>query len=371
MSKINIRSPYHIYRTLTDLTEAKIEIYIYTGHQEVTMVSITYTLISTAYDDAVSWEISELVKDYLDITFDGTYESQAVFVNYQITDTVSGVVKPSLDVVQLEGFDGYGYFEQGANPVLASDKMQTNSTIYKLDDAPVRIPIHADVNKTVKFYQNDDEIYSQTITASTDTTTLIKYVSNVADGVDSYKERVIEDGGTFEDTDCLDSFIRSHTLFGVDKITITVGSDIETITVINIQECKYTPYKATFINKYGALQDLWFFKASQTSLKTSKNSYKGNIVTAGSYSVSEHQNKILNKQGDESLTLNTGYYPESYNDIFREFELSEKVWIEIDSVTLPIEIKDSSFGFKTSLNDSLISYTIKAEFAFDKINSVR
>lgn len=373
MSKINIRSPYHIHRTIADLTSAKLDLYIYTGAQVGTIVSITYSLTSTAFNAKVTWEISELVRDFLDVTFDGTYTSQTIFVNYQITDTISGTPDPALDVVLLEGFDGYGYFREGVNPLLVSNKLQSNSTIYKLDDAPVRLAIHADTQKTVKFFKNNLEVFDVTISASTNTATLIKYVSNVVDGVDSYKERVIEDGGIFEDSTCLEFFIRNNTIFEVDKITIqdSNGTLLEVLKVVNIEECKQTPFKVTFINKFGALQDLWFFKASKISLTTTKEEYKGNILVDGSYSVSEHQNKILNKQGKEKLTLNTGFYIEEYNEVFRQLQLSEKVWIEIDSVTLPIDITSSSMAFKTVLNDGLISYTIETEFAFDTINSVR
>ena len=71
------------------------------------------------------------------------------------------------------------------------------------------------------------------------------------------------------------------------------------------------------------------------------------------------------------MTLNTGYYPEVYNEVFKQMQLSEDAWIEINNEVLPINISDSSFSYKTSLNNKLIDYTVKIDFAFDTINNIR
>ena len=57
--------------------------------------------------------------------------------------------------------------------------------------------------------------------------------------------------------------------------------------------------------------------------------------------------------------------------MFRQLLLSDKVWIEINSQTLPVNIASSSLQFKTQLNDKLINYTIDVDYAFDKINNIR
>jgi len=369
MSKINVRSPYHIYHTIANLTSATLDLYIYTGTQTSSRPAVTYSLTSTAYNASVTFEISELVRDYLDVTFAGAYVSQMVWVDYQITEYVSAVAQTPLTIVPLSAYDGYGYFEDGVNPQNTSDKLQSNSIIYKNDDAPARIPILSDGTKTINFYSDGVVMYSYTVSLELENSSRIFYITNSI--YDSYKERVIADSGTYIDSSCLQYFLRNNTTFPVDKITITVGTAVETITVKNIEECKHTPYKVTFVNKFGALQDLWFFKRTDTKLNTSDNKYKSNILSGGTYSSSSHQNRILNKQGQETLTLNTGFYAEEYNEVFRQLMLSEKVWIEMDSVTLPINISSSSMAFKTVLNDKLISYTIDADFAYDKINSVR
>ena len=89
-----------------------------------------------------------------------------------------------------------------------------------------------------------------------------------------------------------------------------------------------------------------------------------------SYSVSDHQYKNLFKGGREKLTINSGFYPESYNDVFRQLLLSEDCWIEYKNQTLPVNISDSNKKFKTNLMDKLISYQLELDFAYDKINTI-
>ena len=93
-------------------------------------------------------------------------------------------------------------------------------------------------------------------------------------------------------------------------------------------------------------------------------------MNQGSYSKFEHQTKITNKQGREKISLNTGYYPEQYNEIFKQLSLSEYIWLEIDGANKPIKITSSSLNYKTQLTDKLINYTIEIEMAFDKINNI-
>ena len=69
-------------------------------------------------------------------------------------------------------------------------------------------------------------------------------------------------------------------------------------------------------------------------------------------------------EGKETFSL-------SYNDVFKQMQLSEDNWIEINNKTLPINVSSSSLAFKTQLNDKVINYTIEIEFAYDTINNIR
>lgn len=372
MAKINARSPYYIHDTVSNLTSDRIDIYIYTGTQTTDRPSdATYSLTSNAIDDKVTFEISELIKDYFSNDFDGDYASDNYWIDYEIFRSVSGGAFTSQGIVQLTGFYGYGFYEDGVNPQNDSGLLQSNTKVVKLDDAPAVVPV--DTSKTTQVtYEKDGElVYTFAVSSSVYSDRQIKYVTNGVNGADEFENRVVQDGGTFEDSICLQEFIDDFTLFDFDTIYIDTDDGVLKLTVENIEECKYQPYKVTFINKFGAFQDIWFFKRSNETLTTTKEEFKRNIAIDGSYNISKHQNKILTKNGSEKLTLNTGFYPEEYNKVFKEMQLSEDCWIEIENKTLPINVSSSSLNYKTHLNDKLINYTIEIDFAFDTINNIR
>ena len=369
---INLRSPYYVITQQANLTQVDMTLYIHTGTQSSTTTGAQYSLTGTAItplsgNPYVVFDISELARDYLTNSFDGTYDCSAVWVNYQITTYTSGVADTPSSVVQLTGFDGYHYFEDGeqssATTYTAPDILQSNTLIYKSDDGVLRVPVLQDNDPDVYFLHNGEITNSVSVTASTTAADIIRYVDNEGASYDTFKARVEADSGTLEESALGDVFERYSTL-PCDSVIVDVGGTITKLTVVDIPECRYEPYKVTFVNKFGAFQDIWFFKVSQVSLSTNRESI-------GTWSINEHQKKILTKNGAESITMNSGFYPESYNEVFRQLLLSEEVWIAYENKVLPINITTSSIDFKKSVNDKLINYTIDAEFAFDKISNVR
>ena len=374
MSKINARSPYYITigvnPTVANLTQVDMELYVYTGTQTTDRTNL-FTLTSFAINNVVTFEISEIVRDYILNTFDGDYATANVWVDYRTTNYIQGSAQTPSAYTQLIGFDSYGFYEDGANPQNDSGLLQSNTKVVKLDDAPATIPVDTSKTTQVTYELNGELVYTKAITSSNENNEQIEYVTNGVNGSDEFEDRVIQDGGTFEGSSCLEQFANDFTLFDFDTIYIDTDDGVIKLTVDNIEECKYDPYKVTFVNKFGALQDLWFFKRTNEVLTTKTEKFKRNIVVGGSYDTSRHQQKILTKNGSEKLTLNTGFYPEEYNEVFKQMQLSEDCWIEINSQTLPINVSSSSLNYKTHLNDKLINYTIEVDFAFDTINNIR
>jgi len=377
MSKINVRSPYYIGigidPTIDNLTSTQLELYIYQGEQTNDRGTRTYLLNSFAVDNVCVFEIAELVRDYFTNVFDGDYSTNIFWVDYRTTTFVQGVAQTTSGYTQLKAFFGYGLFEDGANPTNSQAVLQSNTKIVKLDDAPAVIAVDTSLATQVTYLNNGTQVYTKAITPSSPLTssTQIEYVTSGVNGSDEFEDRVIQDGGTFEGSDCLTAFEGEYTLFDFDTILVDSSTGVTKLTVTNESECKFTPYKITFINKYGTLQDIWFFKRTNETLTTKTEKFKKNIISSASYNISNHQDKTLTKNGKEKLTLNTGYYPEAYNEVFKEMQLSEDCWIEINSKTLPIQVTSSSFAYKTQLNDKIINYTIEIEFAFDTINNIR
>jgi len=380
MAKINVRSPYFVNLSTTNLTSAEIEIQIYIGGVNTSWQSSPqYKLSSTAIDEKVNFEIAELIKDYIPAAFNGTYPNlitatddyTTVYVDYRITEYISSVAQTPVDTLGVRAFYGYGYFEDGANPQLLQGYLQSNTTILKPDDNALKVPVDNENTNSVAFFYNNQQIYSWTPASSAKIQDQIAYVSTASADVDDYRERVETSGGTFEDNACIQNFLRNETIYPVDEVIIDGVDGITVLRIQNIQECKYTPYKLTFINKFGAYQDIWFFKNSRLSMSTNEDKYKSNILTNGTYNTYDPQVKLLTKNGNQKLSLNSGYYPESNNEVFRQLFLSEKVWIEYNGKTLGVTISNKNISYKNSLTDSLINYTIGVEFAFDTINNIR
>jgi len=374
MSKINVRSPYFIYDNSTStgnaLVSAQLRILVYTGNSTSSITGYQYQLNSTAISGKVTFEISELVRDYIENNFDGDYTSSAKWLNLQLLRAYDTGSTSTLNST-LSVFDGYGYFSDGANPQNNQTVLQSNKTIYKYSDEPLRLPVHITTSTEFTFLQNGSSIYNTTLSTSTNSDDIIRYVSSESAGIQSWQDRVEADSGTIESLDCVKDLLEDVDLYGVDTIYVNDGNTIEVYKVENIEECLDTPYKLTFVNKFGALQDLWFFKRSTLSMNTTQQTYKSNLVVDGSYSINKHQKSILTKQGNESLTLNSGFYSEDNNEVFKQLFLSEQVWIDYDSETLPVNITSSNLVHKTRLKDKLISYEISLEFSNDTINNIR
>ena len=379
MARINTRSPYWLSIDETEISYAILKLYVYTGNSSNAPSQPTYTIRKSALtgQDIVSFEISELVRDELDIIFDGDYNGQAVWVKIDTFAYNSSGDEISDDNETIIAFDGYDYFEQqGADE---GNIMITNRELFVLEDNTFRLPIYTGLNApTVIFYKDGEIIASERFTYDQDSSNQIKYVSIYGDDTnwDTFEERVLaETGGVYENTVCLQSFFNNYSIGAVDKIEVSSTKGIETIKVKVLEECKYEPKKITFINKFGALQDMYFFKKAVEKMTVKKETYKANIISNGTYSRSSHVNRDFNVVGKESITLSSGFLSEEYNEVFKQMMLSEKVWItniiETGEQVLPINVKTSNITYKTSLNDRLVDYTFDFDYSFNVINDIR
>ncbi len=384
-TKINVRSPFYIQPTNGSLASATMQLYIYTGVLTTDKpASAQYTITKNEIDsnNYVVFEISELVRDYIDIEFDGEYDSQTVWVESDITmyNAVDGGGSTVGSPINNDyiAFDGYGYFHEGTNPQLSRGLLLSNNTIFRLNDSNVRIPVFTEDTNSVTFLYKGEEKRTQTVSSSTNTNAQIDYITvSGLDDNDTYKERVINDGGTLEDSDCLDLFLRRYNIGEVDEVIVNTDAGVEVVKINTIYECKYEPYKVTFVNKFGALQDLWFFKKSVESTNVTSQQFKASIFDQStlSYKTYKHQQQSFLAQGKDRITMNTGYVNDDHNAVLEELLISEQVWYteitETEEKVIPVIPLTKSITYKTSVNDKLANYTVDFEHAFDKINNIR
>ena len=170
----------------------------------------------------------------------------------------------------------------------------------------------------------------QTVSGSTNTNAQIEYITvSGSDNTDTYKERVLADGGTFEDNSLLDAFLDAVDIGLVDELYINSDSGTQVIKISQEPCTKYEPYKVTFVNKFGALQDMWFSLKSTESLNTTGETYKANVVDFSTLTYATYKPQVAqyNKLGKESITLNTNYISEDYNEVIKQLMMSEQVWV--------------------------------------------
>ena len=377
---INLRSPHYKTSAIANTAYATLAISIWEGDSS-TPVTAQYNLRKSIIGTSVqvTFEISELIKDYLDITFNGNYVGQNVWVQTVQTayNSVDVALTPVTTTTEI-AFDSYSYFQESSFNVSGTPLLISNREIFSLDDNLFRLPIYTVNNPVAKFYLNNVLLSTHSFFADTDSTAQIAYVSlNGEVDYTTYKERVTDGGGTFEDSSCLASFLDTYSIGAVDKVIVSDDNGIiETVKINLVSECKYSPKKVTFVNKFGALQDMYFFKKSKENLRVKKESYKSNIVDAsGVYNNTNHVNREFNIVGSESISLSSGYLSEDYNEVFKQLLLSEKVWMteikDSGELVTPINVKTSSIAYKTSVNDKLVDYTISFDKSFDTINNIR
>ena len=327
MANIALRSPQFKYKEIPISGVAS------TVCQITIDGTLRYTLIKNVRKNTtVNFDISELARDYLDITYDSTYVPQTIAItttltNYSGFDATGSVVGSATTFTDV-GFEGYGYFEENTNPALptAAYFISKNTTE---DEVQLFLPTTVGITKV-------PQIASGTISVIS--------VSGSATSI----------GGSYDSK-----------IFRIDCTKYGSGR------------------KIIFINRYGVQQDLWFFLKETKTLARRNEGYKANILTYPStnnpatYSISNAPNRTFNTTAKQSFTLSSGYYSQSANNFFEELLLSEYVWLsrtnkvtEADEV-VPVKVKKSSIAFKTSVNDKLIEYTIEFEEAFDYINNIR
>ena len=337
-----------------------------------------YILFAKPY---VVFELSELARDFMETEYNN-YATDTLWIDADITiynsaGVIVQVNSQDTNTSSFLGIDGYGYFEDGTNPrsveYTTPMVLQYNTTVYYNDGADIKIPIYAE---------------AETVTATlTSTAGADINWDNADDFWDTYNETwgsgqtpvIITDNGNTNQKIQYLIITDSEDLNNNDFVTISSNNasypDV-VITLKKVCEPKYTPLNIIFYNKFGALQNLWFFKKSMTNINITSQQFKNNILDiensggAPSYALSKHQEKKFMANGKESITVNSGFYTEDHNEVVREMLLAEQVWIYNGTNTLPINLKSNTLQFKKSVNDKLISYTLSFDYAYDKINNI-
>ena len=338
-----IRSPQYITQTSSSSTvkSAKLEISI--GN------TLRYTLIKDAAQNVpVLFEWSELARDYLDITWNGTdYSPLPVFdVDLALKfypEVNAGGTLISTYTEDHNGFDGYGTFYEAANPSMSSSEFPAISNYSQLGTT-----------------NTGEKIYTMYAPKN-----IAVQIPSILNGTVKYNA-----SGFNADEKIINGIIVNIIRVPCTKYTSSLSRYSDTPDDIG--------YRVSFINKFGAIQTEFFTLKAIQKISSTRETFNSNTISStGTYSINNHNKQNFDIQGGQSITLNSFYLPEYYNNVFTEMLLSEKVWVRFrvpstgDFTTVPINISTSGFTYKNSLNDRLIQFTFSFEMSFDFINNVR
>ena len=361
------------------LATSTLDLYCWTGKWSEQPSTAQYSITKSNPDsnNTIRFEIGELIQDYVDIVFDNDYGLSSSQISnakttcwwrYEKTNTHSDGSPDTFEVVYGIGTKGYSYFEDGINSSLTTSKMISNDYIYIPENETIRIPIYIGPGgvTNVKFYNVDSSgnevivdtksysLYNQAPLGPEDSNNYIRYASS---GVTSTKVEVISANTS------------------LSTYSSTTSSGTETLYVKYLDCSKYNNYKVSFVNKLGAIQDLWFNKKRTDKFEIERDSFSTSTITSTTSSVSynlyDPSTVVQDVSSKKSIILNTSFVKEEYNEVIRQLLSSEDIWIVEDNKTIPILVKDSNFTYRTHLNDKLVNYTIEFEYAFSGINTIR
>ena len=319
-----------------------------------------------------------------------------VQVRFREFTTADGLKSVSATSNTIQAYDGYTEFVDGVNATTATGVMTSGSNIqYIQEDQPLTIGVVPSLVNGMRVEYSDGQAavidiidfgaVVQTENSAKRLAFLPAGIENLNDSVISpkpqdtnlqyydlslgdlysiaYARRVKADGGTCEALGCLDAAL------------LDLGAEDVAYTTRFVPECepRYSPVTIAYQNKWGAWDYIVAFKKSTTSTTTTKQRYETNVGTIGSSTwtydpETASPTKTYNNFGRDSITLNTGFLNDGYNQMVKEMLLSNAIYL-VEEERYVI-LNDTKVEYKTSLNDNLVQYTFGFEYAAQVKNRV-
>ena len=372
--QINVRSPFYVERTTT-AAEATLYLRVWTGSLGFGRPSAaTYVINKDATGGKVVFEISELVRDYIE-QGDSIYALNTCWVETFLQDTA--IPDESVTYLATEGYTIHTESAQKAGDAFIDSFVMLPTDMY----GNYRLTGTKGVTSMCQIMTNATNYTDWSV------------VENYADGTNlsySYTPVLIGSSNTIiqtllltEDTVSVD--------FDLDGRTATLHHDLfdcnKYNTPLPIASVGYTPplyYDAdlqrpvvlTYVNKHGAKNTFAFTLKHTEEVTSSSQSFKRNVLnydSIGGFNAKHSSRKIL-KDSKQVFTINTDYVNEYYVEQLEELILSEYVWANIAHVSsglIPVTLIDKKISKKNHINDKLIQYTFRIEVARDYINTIR
>ena len=290
-----------------------------------------------------SFDINHIAKEYINnsignYTLSGVQDvlpDSNVWVQYSATCD-------STPVYETEGLllatYGYGYFQEGFNPLPQTKALITGNkfTIYK---------------------DQDYRVYFQTtgLTGIYVNEVLVPYEFNT-----DLNYQMIASINLKEYTTASNIVLE---LNYEDDYTETLNFEVK-------EECFYDILNCVFINKYGYPQSFFLTKVKKPSIDVEGQDYRGLISNFGVYNTTAHQTVSFNVNATDKVKANTDFLNEVENNIIKEMLLSESIWLIENGIINPVVLETKSIDYKQTKVERLIQYEFGFKYAFNTINKV-
>lgn len=345
------KSPYYLtipWEHPTDPTTPEkyiVQLYVWSGDKTSVPATPVYEIDNKNPLERVGnsvVNISNYINDSLDYSLESDTTTNvidansAVWVKSQVIYYINGVAQSPEYINTYLALKGYNYSIDntedngltGANTCRVSD-----NTNYSL---PIKVSETLSTDITIISYPNNNINKSFTIPLTENSNELVKNIF-------------------IKVNECLtDQYIE------VKKDNILIQ------TLEKKEELKYQPLDIWYLNKYGVLDTITFFKDKVESLKTTSEDYES---SNGQPVDGVHQFTKFNTNGQTTFKINSGFVKESNNEKFKQLFLSDLVWNFDGTTFIPINLGSSSLEYKTRQRDRLINYEVEFEYAFNEINN--
>lgn len=342
------RSPYFVQMASSE-AGVTCELYIWTGDGILDVPATPqYTLTKEVFDGAATFEVAELIRDY--ITQNSTLTSGTVWWKADLNDGVT-----TTSTYKELATEGYHTYESG-----------------------LQHPSVNTVPKTVALPVNTDGTFR--VTTATNSNGVVPVIFNNTDAINSsytaydYSNNVILTSpiGLNENHNGQILYFTVNT--SVQRVELDYNGTTQTCYVDNLRCAKYEPIRLLYVNKYGAKNYFHFHLKSVEEVSTSSDTFKRSLVDYSGLTNGNGLHAVRKRVtgSKQSFTLNTDWVAEYYVQQIEELLLSEYVWLQKTTGNpIPVNVTTSKMTKKTHVNDKLINYTLEVETASEYINTVR
>jgi len=347
MANIFARSPYLIRIAETGQNGSKVELFLSATTFSVSPQYTLSKLIPASNNLETLYDISPYIREY--IRFASCSAGGNAAVTNPTTERVNVRVKryklvgstyTLLDTTDYIAFDGSTYYESGYNFDLGNYGLDAGNYYYNPTSDAGKIRVTTGASFTARYTNLSTAVVTSLAVASSTFDIPRVRTANVNEG---------------------------------NKVEILNGASAVQATwyFYPLEECKYTPVIIDFVNKYGAWQREFFFKASNDTFNVENTEYNlmqtfTTVSSVTTYNALEGQRKVFNANGKKSIKVNTGWVAETWSEVLKQIMLSERILID----NKPAKINTKSTELFKHINTKQINYSLEFEFTYDAINSV-